>query len=451
MHGAALRFPLAWLRPRWLLVGLTCFFLVIGVQYTLKLRHSKNNSRSAFLRWRIQLDDLDAGVNVWEKHAYPNPPIMAIILKPFHDLPPRLGASLWFAFKAILALAAILGVLRLLDANPPLAPMPLVGKVLAIALCLRPMAGDLVHGNVNLLILFLIVATLLALLHGRDGLAGLFLGLGIACKLTPALFLVYFLWKRAWGVLLGATASLGLFVLLIPASFLGWHENLEYLQSWHKQMIAPFAAGVVTSEHNNQSLPGFLHRMLTDEPSFSDYDGDRRISLETHNLASLPREAVQSILLGCMAIFVLLVMRFCPAGATDRPTLQTLAEFGVIVLGMLLFCERTWKHHAVTLLLPFAVLSYGVTTPTFSRGLRWYFAATLGLTAVLMLATSTGVFDRHLDPEERFGKLAQVYGAYVWVFLLLLASMFVVLRSLPRPNSESDRNCQHQPPAQVGG
>ena len=30
-------------------------------------------------------------------------------------------------------------------------------------------------------------------------------------------------------------------------------------------------------------------------------------------------------------------------------------EFSVVVLGMLLFCERTWKHHCVTLLLPFTV------------------------------------------------------------------------------------------------
>src|SRR5439155_18524660 len=133
----------------------------------------------AFLRWRTQLRDLDDGVNVWEKHAYPNPPIMALILQPFMRLSPTLGATLWFAAKALMALASILGVLALLDS--PEHPFPAWGKVLAVVMSLRPIEGDLVHGNVNLLILFLVVASLTAFCQRRDGLAGLLLGLGIAC------------------------------------------------------------------------------------------------------------------------------------------------------------------------------------------------------------------------------------------------------------------------------
>jgi hypothetical protein len=60
--------------------------------------------------------------------------------------------------------------------------------------------------------------------------------------------------------------------------------------------------------------------------------------------------------------------------------------------------------------------------------LRCYLALTLAAVAVLMLSTSTGVLDRDTDTADRFGKMAQVYGAYVWAFLLLLASMFVILR-----------------------
>ena len=44
-------------------------------------------------------------------------------------------------------------------------------KGLAVLLSLRPIEGDLVHGNVNLLILFLIVASLYAYCRRRDGLA----------------------------------------------------------------------------------------------------------------------------------------------------------------------------------------------------------------------------------------------------------------------------------------
>ncbi|MSQ95652.1 MAG: DUF2029 domain-containing protein [Gemmataceae bacterium] len=426
MISAATQYSVDLLRQRWLVVALALFFVAIHIQFAFKMQHSEHGRRSAFLRWKTQLEDLDADVNVWDKYAYPNPPIMALILKPFLQLPPMLGASLWFACKTLLALAAIAGVLTLLDS--PERPFPIWGKFLAIALSLRPIEGDLVHGNVNLLILALIVAMLVAYAKRRDGLAGVLLGLSIACKLTPALFLAYFLWKRSWATLLGAASSLIVFVILIPALAFGWTENLDYLRSWHNQMIAPFAAGVVSSEHKNQSLPGLLHRMLTDEPSFSEYDGDRKIVLETHNLVSWSGAAVQGIVLASMAIFVILAILLCRASVDERPRMQLVAECSVVVLGMLLFCERTWKHHCVTLLLPFAVLAYCLATPLFSRRMRWYCGITLGLVALLMASTSTGVFDQHLNASDRIGKLAQVYGAYVWAFLLLLAGMFVILR-----------------------
>jgi alpha-1,2-mannosyltransferase len=410
---------------RWLLGVLVFIFAVIFVQYTLKLRHSETGTRSAFLRWRAQLSELDDGVNVWDKFAYPNPPIMAIILRPFLDLPPALGASAWFLVKAVCALLAIAVVWRLLDSASQ--PFPIWGKALAVLLTLRPIEGDLVHGNVNLLVLFLLAATLYAFCKRRDALAGIFLGLSIACKLTPALMLLYFLYKRAWTALLASAMSLLFFVIIVPSLFFGWQSNVAYHRSWYNQMVAPFAAGVVTSEHKNQSLPGVLHRLLSEEASFSDYVGDQKIVLETHNLVSWDPAVVQAIVAGCMVLFVLSSMYFCRASIAERAPLEMLAEFSVVVLGMLLFCERTWKHHCVTLLLPFTVLAYCLATSD-SRRLRWYCGFTIVAAALLMLSTSTGVFDHGTEAGSRLGKISQVYGAYVWAFLLLLASMFVILR-----------------------
>jgi hypothetical protein len=290
------------------------------------------------------------------------------------------------------------------------------------------------HGNVNLLILFLIVVSLLAFCRRRDGLAGVLLGLSMACKLTPALFLVYFLYKRAWKTLLGAAGGLVVFVLVIPAAVYGWSNNLDYLRSWHNQMVAPFAAGVVTSEHKNQSLPGLLHRMLSEEASFSDYDGDRKVVLDTHNLVAWDHRTVQGILLACMGMYGVLALACCRTSITERPRLAMLAEWSVVILGMLLFCERTWKHHCVTLLLPFSVIAYCISARMLSKGLRWQLGAALALVGMLMLSTSTGIFDQNIGVPDRVGKIAQVYGAYVWAFLLLLASLFVILRKIRNPS-----------------
>jgi hypothetical protein len=218
-----------------------------------------------------------------------------------------------------------------------------------------------------------------------------------------------------------------LFVVVIPGAVFGWQDNLDYLRSWHDQMVAPYAAGVVSSEHQNQSLPGLLHRMLCAEASFSDYAGDRKVVLDTHNIVSWDPRFAQGILVVSMIVFAWATLRFCKVSFAERPRLHVAAEFSVVVLGMLLFSERTWKHHCVTLLLPFSVLALVMSTPGYARGLRWCAGGTMGLAALLMLSTSTGVFDRGLEARESLGKLAQVYGAYVWAFLILLASMFAIL------------------------
>src|SRR5262249_19005280 len=133
---------------------------------------------------------------------------------------------------------------------------------------------DLEHGNVNLFILFLVAASLAAYRVRRDLLAGVVLGLAIACKVTPALFVPYFVWKRAWRAVAGCVLGLWLFLWpgLVPAVGLGWDHNQRQLASWYRGMVHPFLVeGKVTSEHHNQSLPGLISRLATPSPSFSTY------------------------------------------------------------------------------------------------------------------------------------------------------------------------------------
>jgi hypothetical protein len=419
----ALPLPGDLVRQRWLLVGLFVFFAALNLQYVWKVVQGK----SAAVRWEAQLVDFNVGENIWAKYNYPNPPIMALILKPMTALPPRVGSLVWFYFKVIMAVLAIYWVLSLLGMFER--PFPFWGKAIAILLTLRPIEGDLVHGNINLFILFLVVAALYAYCGRRDFLAGLLLALSIACKVTPALLLPYFLWKRAWKALAGSVAGLLLFVWVIPGLALGWEKNQEYLHSWWVNMVVPYAIeGKVTTEHQNQSLPGVLYRLFTECASFSTYDENNQyVVLERHNLANVDPVVLRWLLKGLMAGFALVVMWRCRTPTDERPSWQLLAEFSVVLLGMLLFSERTWKHHCVTLLLPFAVLAYCWSAHVVHGGLRWYVIGSLAAAALLMTLTSTGVFDK----QDRLGKLAQVYGAYVWAHLILLACLCVLLGSKP--------------------
>jgi hypothetical protein len=402
-------------RERWLLAGLLVVFGLVSVQYYLKI---DDEQRSAILRWRPQIQQLDE-VNIYEQFTYPNPPIMALLLRPLTALPPVATGLVWFYLKVLLTLAAIAWAFRLVETADR--PYPLAAKALAVLLTLRPILGDLTHGNVNLFILFLVVAALYAYREGFDVLGGLVLALAIACKVTPALFLPYLLWKRAGRTLAGCAGGLVLFLFIIPGLFLGMERNRQLLASWYDCMVRPYvAAGAVTTDHLNQSLPAQVYRWITPSPSTV----SKGIPTEYSNVAALDPFWARTVVRSCMAGFAAVVVWSCRTPTRPRHGWRLSAEFGLILLGMLLFSERTWKHHCVTLLLPFAVICYVLWTAPSSRALRAYLAATLAGATLLMTTTASGLG----ASWDQAAKLAHADGAYVWAYLLLAAALVVLLR-----------------------
>jgi alpha-1,2-mannosyltransferase len=426
--------PVPFMRQRWMAVGMIAFFTLIAAQYSLKVLNSDRDNRSAILRWRQQLLELNDGVDIWQARAYPNPPIMAILLEPIVKLPPMVASLVFFYLKAGMTLAALFWFFRIVET--PQRPFPVWGKALALGLSVRPIIGDLTHANVNLVILFLVAGALYAYCRRRDVLAGVVLALAIACKVTPALFLPYFLWKRAWRTLAGAAIGLVLFFWLVPGLVLGMERNAQFLANWVENMVLPYARGQVWTDHNNQSLPALAYRMLTDSPSFSTYVDDIYTPTEYHNFVSLDKAVIPWLVKGCMLAFAVVVMWSCrtPRGRDGTGADGTAgagwrlgAEFSIIVLGMLLFSERTWKHHCVTFLFPFTVLAYCLSAH-WPRNNRLIIGA-LGGVFLLMLTTSTGLGDR----QGRFGKLAQTYGAYVAAYVVMLTALVMLLRRREAP------------------
>lgn len=405
---------------RCFLAALLLLFIAASVSYTVKV--TTKDTASAFLRWREQLLSLDSGEDIWRTMNYPNPPIMALLLRPLAGMPPLGGALLWFYLKVLMAFAAFYWAFRLVET--PGQALPIWAKGLAVALSLRPILGDLAHGNINIFILFLVMAALYAFRRGRDATCGLLLGLAIACKVTPLLFVPYFLWKRSWRVLAGCAFGLVLFFGLVPSLVLGWQDNGNKLHSWYNQMAKPYIqqGKVFYSEHNNQSLPGLLMRLLSHSPSFSHYVQDTWTPDEYHNIGSLTLNQVGWVVRGCMGLFALVIVCTCRTPTTDRQSWRLAAEFSLVFVGMLLFSERTWKHHCVTMLLPFVVLCHYLAAARPGPVLRGYLIGTLVAIVFLMTLTITGPFG------DELGKLAQVYGAYSWACLLLAACLATLLR-----------------------
>jgi alpha-1,2-mannosyltransferase len=389
-----------------------------------------DDGKSAFIRWRHQVIDLWQGVNIWDRYYFPNPPIFALTLTPFTWLPPVSGALAWFSFKVVLVSTSILLCFRMVNASEKV--LPSYAQALVIILSLRPIMSDLHHANNNLLILSLIVFALYAWRKGYDILAGLILALAITYKVTPALFVPYFLYKRSWRTVGATILGMGLFLLAVPSLVLGPGLNGQCLSWWWHRILSPFVAGdVVSVQEVNQSMVGTLSRLLSAHKN-PDPHGYTGTEIDGNFLALAPR-TVALIVKGLSFGFVGLLAYFCRTRASKRDDARMMGEFALVVLVMLFVSERSWKHHFVTLLIPYTYLAYRAIVAPTTRQVRLVLGGALCASALLIALTSTefgGLIKIPWGTNPITGrglfikghKLALFYGMYFWAGLVLFVA-----------------------------
>jgi hypothetical protein len=370
--------------------------------------------RSAFVRWRPQVLQFWDGVNIYDKMIFPNPPIMPITLYPLMTLPTVTGAMCWFAIKVVLTTTALMMLLQIV--RPPSGLFPPMFRSLVLLLSLRPILGDLHHGNNNLLILFLIVAMFHAWRKGHDIGAGLLLGLATSYKVTPALFFVYFAYKRSWQTVLWGLLGMGIFLIIVPSAIIGPQFNGECLGMWWHRMVTPFVVqGHASPMEINQSVAGVLMRLFTYVmPGNGRYD----THLDLH-LTSLPPRFVSYLIKGVDLSLLGLLAFLCRTRTNDRRDPRLLGEAALVVLTMLFVSERSWKHHYVTVLLPYTYLISEFFSSRIGPRSRILLVASWGASFALMASTSTEVGG--LFAEGQGHEIAQGYGAFLWAGFVLYA------------------------------
>ena len=242
-------------------VWITALITVIGA--ALVYADKAADDRSAFVRWRPQVLQFWAGSNIYDEMMFPNPPIMPITLYPLMTL--AAGHRRALLVRPQGRADGGLGLALLPDGparGDTALPSWVQGPILLLSF--RPILSDLHHGNNNLIILFLIVAALYAWRKGYDVLAGLLLALAISYKVTPALFVPYFLYKRSWRTVGATLLGMGIFLLIVPSLVIGPSFNGECLAMWWHRMLSPyFAKDVASPQEINQSMVGVLTRLLT--------------------------------------------------------------------------------------------------------------------------------------------------------------------------------------------
>lgn len=128
----------------------------------------------------------------------------------------------------------------------------------AVCLLLEPLRGSIGLGQINMVLIGLVAAD--CLLPRTPWPRGVLIGLAAAIKLTPAIFVLFFLARRRWRPALTAVGTFA------AAGLVGWVlAPAQSLQFWFHAMLDPGRVGGLAYSAN-QSLHGLLFRLGAPEP-----------------------------------------------------------------------------------------------------------------------------------------------------------------------------------------
>lgn len=364
-------------------------------------------------------------------HWFPTPPFVLMTLVPLSKLGYSGAAVVWATAKIAGLLAACILLVRALDGRGSAVP---TGVLVATALfSLRPLIADLQHGNLNIFLVIWLALAWAAYLGGRDAAAGLFLSLAIVTKVTPALALLYFAYRRNWRICAFAAVGLLLVFILIPGAVLGFGRNAALLREWFQMLVAPFALqGYAAGEIANQSLYGVVVRMLDHAGwlTVQSMPANEALAVGMEEMIR-PATSAGRLIRPAIGVAIVGVLAWLCRGPKELPARDRLdhprqLEFALVLLAMLLLSERTWKHHATTLPLVYLAVWRALTCIDWSARFRTPFVAGLAAQWIMLVAASEGLIGDDLAERLLHN------GVFCWGLVLCFAQTAALLFALRR-------------------
>ncbi len=192
------------------------------------------------------------------------PPLAAVIFAPFAWLGmPAASITITLITLALLLVSTMIVLTRLdVWTTTRLVPGPawlrrwwLTALIVAWAtLYWEPIKANFAFGQINVVLMTLVIADCVP--RRTPWPRGLLLGLGIALKLTPAVFLLYFVLRRDRRAVFTSLASV---VTALAAGFaLAWHDSWEYWTHTVRNTDRDLARPVLNT---NQNIAGTLARL----------------------------------------------------------------------------------------------------------------------------------------------------------------------------------------------
>lgn len=290
------------------------------------------------------------------QHPTPHPPPVAIISLPLVLLRYEQAAAVWFGFEIICIFIAAFLLLRGLSLRQSFLNIVTLGS---LALCWHPFWEELVLGQINTLLLVLLLAAWIDFRAGRDARGGIWLGLIMALKVMAWPIAILMLCKRRWQAVI-AIALTVVGMHLVAMAVIGINHYFDYYQ--HLDEVMAFY------RYNgwNISLWSVGYRL---------FEGTQGYIVTIPLFFSPLTARAVSVALPLLLLVVALV---CAMRAVKFDT-----AFGILACASLLVNPVAWTHYLTLLTLPIALAAHDLLTRQRSR--PQLFAATL--TALLLLVS----------------------------------------------------------------
>ncbi len=266
-------------------------------------------------------------VNVTLGYTYP--PVAAVLMSPMLAFSIPTTVAITVAAIAAATGACVWLILRQTLALPALQLSVVAGVVTAVTFVSQPIRQTVAFGQINVFLVLLVLLDVLVLGRRGSRWTGVGVGLAMAIKLTPGIFLLYFLVARQW-----RAAAVSCVTAALASALSALVAPKETLQFFAQLMWQSDRVGFVDNT-TNQSINGLLARL------------------------SSPDAPSKVIWLICSAFVIWLGAHRIHRAVAAGDTVAALTLTGIVGL---LVSPVSWIHHAV-----WVVPAYVMLTVRFTR------------------------------------------------------------------------------------
>ena len=280
----------------------------------------------------------------------------------------------------------------------------------------RWVVSNFEHLQINILVFALALSGLYLHSIARERAGGLVLGLAIALKVMPVVFIPYLAYRQRWRASAYTLAAAAVFSLS-PILVFGWSRFWEYVASWRQAVAVGWGVGGM-----NHSVYAMLDRAI----------GHGLVPLQTppaFPLAESGEPVVPIASLVALGVVAAIALWRC-RGGVELGSRASLAEWSILFIVAVLFGPVSRLYYLVVLLLPYTLL-FGFWrrearsgAPEFLRN-----AERRGLGSVVLLSAAMGLLS---SPELIGNRLADRLEMGSWITASVLLLLGAVLWLRPR-------------------